>query len=91
VKTQVILRGANCPVCLETIRRILLADPRVQAVHMSFGDQCLEVEHAGMPNDDLIRVLQRNLHGIETADNGEKVMAEVVSQIGEWHCHNVGG
>jgi hypothetical protein len=47
--------------------------------------------HAGVPNDDLIRVLQRNLRGIETADNGEKVMAEVVPQIGEWHCHTPGG
>ena len=88
MKTQVYLRGANCPVCLDTIRQLLLADPRIEAVHMVFGDQCLEVEHAGIPNDDLVRVLERNLHGIEIADNGEQVMAEVVPQIGEWHCHN---
>jgi hypothetical protein len=88
MQTQVYLRGANCPVCLETIRQLLLRDSRVEAVHMVFGTQCLEVEHTGMPNDDLVRVLQGNLHGIEIADNGEQVMAEVVPRIGEWHCHN---
>ena len=90
MKTQVYLRGANCPVRLETIRQLLLADSRVEAVHMAFGDQCLEVQHTGMPTDDLVRGLKRNLHGIEIADNGERVMAEVVPQVGEWHCHNPG-
>lgn len=41
-----------------------------------------------MPDDDLVRVLQRNLHGIAIADNDEQVMAEVVPRIGESHCHN---
>jgi hypothetical protein len=78
-------------VCLDTIRQLLLADPRVDAVQLAFGSQCLEVEHAGMPNDDLVRVLRQNLHGIEIAGNGEQVMAEVAPQIGEWHCHKPAG
>jgi hypothetical protein len=90
MKTQVYLRGANCPVCLETVRDLLLADSRVEAVHSSFSDQCLEVEHADMPNDDLVRVLQQNLHGIEIGSNGETGMAEIVPQVGKWHCHATG-
>ena len=90
MKTQVLVRGANCPVCLDTIRRLLLDDPRVEEVTMSFGDQCLEVEHTGLPNKDLVQVLQWNLHGIEVGDNGEQVMAEVMPMVGEWHCHATG-
>jgi hypothetical protein len=36
-------------VCLDTIRPLLLADSRVEAAHMAFGHQCLELGHAGMP------------------------------------------
>jgi copper chaperone CopZ len=87
VKTEVYMPGANCPLCLNTIRSLLLDDPRVDSVHMSFPNRCLEVEHSGVPSEDLVRMLQQNLHGIEVAGNGERVMVEVVPQIGEWHCH----
>ncbi len=87
VKTEVYLPGANCPVCLNTVRGMLLGDPRVEAVHMSFSDRCLEVEHSGVPNADFARLLHENLHGIEVAGNGERMMVEIVPQVGEWHCH----
>lgn len=87
MKTEVYLQGANCPVCFNTVQQLLLDDPRVETVHMSFSTHCLEVEHAGMPNDELVRLLRQNLHGTEVAGNAETVMVEVAARIGEWHCH----
>jgi copper chaperone CopZ len=43
VKTELYMPGANCPVCLNTIRSLLLDDPRVDSVHMSFPNRSLEV------------------------------------------------
>jgi hypothetical protein len=87
VKTEVQLRGANCSVCFERVREMLLEDSRVIAVHSSFSRHCMEVEHGAMPAEELIELLHRNLHGVEIAGNGEKVMVDVEPSIGEWHCH----
>jgi copper chaperone CopZ len=87
VKTEIQLRGANCPVCFETVREMLLEDSRVTAVHSSFSSHCMEVEHGAMSAEELIGLLHRNLHGVEIAGNGEQVMVDVDPSIGEWHCH----
>ncbi len=42
MKTEIQLRGANCPVCFETVRTMLLEEPRVTAVHSSFSSHCME-------------------------------------------------
>jgi hypothetical protein len=86
----VYLQGSNCPVCFNTVQQLLLDDPRVDAVDMSFSKHCLEVEHTGMANDDLLDILRHNLHGIELASNAEKEMVEVSPQIVDWHCHPPG-
>jgi hypothetical protein len=87
VKTEIQLPGANCPVCFETVREMLLEDARVTAVHGAFSGHCMEVEHDAIPAEDLIELLHRNLHGVEIAGNGEEVMVDVEASIGEWHCH----
>ena len=40
-----------------------------------------------MSDEELIGLLRRNLHGVEIAGNGERVMVDVKPSIGEWHCH----
>jgi copper chaperone CopZ len=87
MKTEIHVPGANCPVCFETVREILLEDSRVTAVHGGFSGQCIEVEHDAIPTDELIGLLHRNLHGVEIAGNAEQVMVDVDASIGEWHCH----
>jgi len=87
VKTDIQLPGANCPVCFETVRGMLLEDSRVTAVHGDFSRQCLNVDHDGIPAEELIDLLHRNLHGVEIAGNAEQVMVDVEASIGEWHCH----
>jgi hypothetical protein len=54
VKTEIQLRGANCPVCFETVREMLLEDSRVTAVHSSFSSHCIEVEHGAMSAEELM-------------------------------------
>jgi hypothetical protein len=85
--TEVHLPGANCPVCFESVREMLMEDSRVSVVHGAFSSHCLEVEHGAMPTEELIALLHRNLHGIDIAGNGEKVMVDIEPSIGEWHCH----
>jgi hypothetical protein len=87
VKTEIQLPGANCPVCFESVREMLLEDARVTAVQGAFSSHCLEVEHGTMSTEELIALLHRNLHGIEIAGNGEKVMVDIEPSVGEWHCH----
>jgi hypothetical protein len=87
VTTKLQLRGANCPVCFETVRTMLLEDARVTAVHGSFSSHCMEVDLGAMPLDELLALLHRNLQGVEIAGNGEQVMVSVEPSIGEWHCH----
>jgi hypothetical protein len=87
MNTQIQMRGANCPSCFDTVRAMLLEDPRVKAVHGSFSSQCMEVELGTMSVEELIGLLHRNLHGIEIGGNGEQVMVDVEPSIGEWHCH----
>jgi hypothetical protein len=87
VKTEIQLGRANCPACFETVREMLLEDSRVTAVHSSFSNHCMEVEHGAMSAEELIGLLHRNLHGVEIGGNGEQVMVNVEPSIGEWHCH----
>jgi hypothetical protein len=87
MKTEIQLPGANCPVCFETVREVLLEDRRVTAVHGNFSGHCLEVDHDAVPAEELIGLLHRNLHGVEIAGNAEQVMVDVEASIGEWHCH----
>jgi hypothetical protein len=87
VITEIALRGANCPVCFETVRTKLLEDARVSAVHSSFSEHHMTIERHAMSDEDLIGLLRRNLHGVEIAGNGERVMVDVKPSIGEWHCH----
>jgi copper chaperone CopZ len=87
VRTEIQLPGANCPVCFETVREMLLEDPGVTAVQSSFSSHCMEVEHGAMSTEELIALLHRNLHGVAITGNGEKVMVDVEPSIGEWHCH----
>lgn len=47
----------------------------------------MTVGRGAMSDDELIGLLHRNLHGVEIAGNGERVMVEVKPSIGEWHCH----
>lgn len=87
--TEIELRGANCPVCFETVRTKLLDDTRITSVHASFSDHHMAVDRGAMSYDELIGLLHRNLHGVEIAGNGERVMVDVQPSIGEWHCHGV--
>jgi hypothetical protein len=87
VITEIELRGANCPVCFETVRTKLLEDARVSAVHSSFSEHHMRIERHAMSDEELFGLLHRNLHGVEIAGNGERVMVDVKPTIGEWHCH----
>ena len=86
VITEIELRGANCPVCFETVRTKLLDDTRITSVN-AFSDHHMTVDRGAMSDDELIGLLHRNLHRVEIAGNGERVMVDVQPPIGEWHCH----
>ncbi|MEP6623881.1 MAG: hypothetical protein ABJC79_05535 [Acidimicrobiia bacterium] len=85
--TQIQLSGANCPTCFETVRTMLSDDPGVVTVHGSFSGQCIQIELGDMCVDELMSLLQRNLHGVGIAGNGDRVMVDIEPSIGDGHCH----
>ena len=87
MNTEVQLSGANCPRCFDTVLSMLSDDPRVVAVHGAFSDQCIEIDLGDMTVKELMALIQRNLHGVGIAGNGERVMVAIQPSIGDEHCH----
>ena len=83
---EILVKGANCPLCLEATKERIQAEAGVSAVSSSMSGTCLKVDHHGMTRSRLLAILRDHLHGWDMALNGEQVMVTVTPEVAELHC-----
>lgn len=76
MRTEVVIQGANCPLCLNETLEALRAIPGVRSVDASSSRGCLVIVHDTTDEKALVAVMHTHLHGITKAGN-EIVMTEV--------------
>lgn len=81
--TRTLLRvgHANCVDCLNDVAATLLARPHVQHVHTNAVPGCIAIDHVGDDIAALEDLVERRLHGFETAPNGEIIMTPATTAI----------
>lgn len=74
MKTVVRIENTNCTYCLDDVRKVLLASPRVRTVEMGATTGCLDVEHDYEEVSAITGLLRDSPLNWDVADNGEIVM-----------------
>ena len=74
MRAQFSVDRANCEWCMRDTTRALLERPNVTSVETKAVPGCIIVDHDGDDPAALGAVIDRVLHGFETASNGEVIM-----------------
>lgn len=88
--TELRVRGADCPSCLNATLDALRAVPGVRAVDTSSVAGCLAIDHDDLDPEHLARVIRDHLRGVEMF-GAEIMMVSVEPLVADLRCRHMPG